>query len=365
MKNLNENNSLENINILHDKLCMALVGDAYKKVLMTEQKDNLQQSLSMLINSNSCRNRFRDAACTDENAYMSLALWPPVTRDYKLQIVIITKEGWSKCESMIDYFLSNMPNDFFLTIISGEADPTITPIHPRFELHVIQGKNVPELKILIPTFLKESEWVSCLEDHASPAPTWITETQAALANMQPETMAFTGTFTNFTSTSNWSWASFLFNSLNHWHPCASAQLTGSVGTTFFRRDLLGSSPTSFYHFEHYIFARKMQVIDKIQVNHTQHLSCFSAIYHNFIVAIASGASRRLISLKPIQDIHNHNKEVILEKVIHFQKPLARHASYSELPSGTSYRVGIIAICHCIGYTIGAIFGPLGSYEQIE
>lgn len=365
MKNINKIKSFEKINNLQDKLSLALIGDTCTKVLMTEETDNLELCLSTLLNSHSFRNRFRNAAYTDENASMSLALWPPLTRDYKLQIIVITKEGWSKCKLIVDYFLLNMPPDFFLTIVSGEADPAIKPSHPRLDIHVIQGKNVPELKALIPTFLKESEWVSCFEDHAPPAPNWIKETQAALENMQPETMAFTGTYTNFTSTSNWSWASFLFNGLNHWHPCTSAQLTGSVGTTFFRRDLLGSSPMPIYHFEHYIFGRKMQVVDKIQVNHTQHLSCFSAIYHNFTSAIASGASRRLISLNPIQDVHSHNREVIFERIIHLQKQLVNHSSYPLIPKRTCYRVGVIAIAHCIGYAVGIFFGPLHSYDQIE
>lgn len=352
--------------VLSERLCMILTGSNGVTSFLNENSNQKpEEFISYLLDSEDCRNRFREASYTDENAVHSLELWPPLIRDYKLQIVIITKDGWSKCETVVDYFLSNMPDNYCLTVIAGKADPLIRPCHPRFELHVVEGKNVHELRALIPVFLKECEWVSCLEDHAPPVFTWIAEVHSALESMPSKTLAFTGVSVNLTSRSDWSWASFLFNFLDHWHPCVSLQLTGSVGTTFFRRDILGSDSVPLYYIENKVFGREMPVVDKIQINHTQHMSVYAAIYHNYINGIASGAAMRLSSIYPGKSIYGHIKKLLIRRVFTVQGSLMKHPCYSELPKATCYRVSIIAVVYCVGYATGALLGPFNSYAEIE
>ncbi len=164
--------------------------------------------IERLIQSMEYRCRFRDSARTVQNARVSVDLWPPETREYDLHIVIVSGEGWSKASTGLETLAPQLGRRLFLTLLCGEEDTRLLPDYPGTEVLTFPGESVFQLRARLPTILRESVWVSVLEDHVVPMEGWLAAVQRTIAEASPDTMAFTGVVANETSTSPWGWANF-------------------------------------------------------------------------------------------------------------------------------------------------------------
>ena len=161
------------------------------------------------------------------------------------------------------------------------------------------------------------------------------------------------------------WASFLFNFWQHWHPSAASQAPGTVGTSVFRRDLVGSRPLRIHQFEELILGRRGPVVNGFPVNHIQVTPWWKATARVFDNGRVSGSAIRRNSLSPSRTLKDavswavggRNREIALV--------LRDHPRAAELPSGTIWRVRWIALCHSAGAIFGALFGSGRAQKRLE
>ena len=321
--------------------------------------------IESLVQSPEYRGRFRDAALTDENARAAVALWPPETREYDLHIVIVTGGPWSKASMGLETLAPQLGPRLFLTLLCGEEDTRPFPAYSRTEALTFPGESVFQLRARLPMVLKESVWVSVLEDHSIPTVGWLPAVQRVIAASLPDTMAFNGTAANETSTAPWAWANFLFNFVYHWHPSASSELNGTVATIFFRRDLLGARPLRVHEYEEFILGRKVEVHGDIRVNHTQHVGWWQATTHVFDNGCVAGNSIRRNSNSPRTTLLAMVRWVCGGRLRDISAVLKKHPRYHELPRGIMARLRWISFCHSAGALTGSLIGSGRAEKRLE
>ena len=321
--------------------------------------------VARLLDEPEYRNRFRDAASDIDNARAAARLWPPDKRDYDLQIVIISGEGWRKTLPAVQRLWPQLGPRQWLSVLCGEDDREAFPHFAATELRVFPGESVFQLRARLPTILREAAWVAILEDHTVPMPGWLDGVVHALEKAKLDTVAFTGTAANETSTSPWSWANFLFNFWSHWHPSAAAELTGTVATTIFRRDLVGSRPLKIYQFEEFILGQRGPVINDFPVNHIQVTTWWEATSHVFDNGRVAGSAIRRNSLSPSRTLGSGVRWVLGGRSKEIAMVLRDHPRFPELPPGTLARIRWIAWCHSAGAIFGALFGGGRAHKRLE
>jgi len=311
------------------------------------------------------RNRFRDAVHSDDNARASLALWPPESRDLSVHIVLASGDDWQKTRATAERLAGQLVPGTFLTVLCGEhSDEPWDPLD-RVELHEHDGLSVFELRALIPTILREASWVALVEDHAFPAEGWMAAVLEAIPNIGTDVMAFTGTASNEVSSTPWGWANFLFNFTDHFHPSASDQLPGTVTTSFFRRDVVGSRPLRLFQLERDVLSRTGPVINTVRVDHVQHTGWWTASTHVFDNGRVAGASIRRLADAPRSEIFGMVKFVMGERLAHISRVLRAHAKREALPHWTVQRIWWIGLCHSAGALFGAIVGGGDAPKRLE
>ena len=346
------------------EIYLKLLGQASDE-LRPGARDEDSALLARLTDQPEFRNRFRDAVFSDANARMATVLWPADKRDYDLHIVVASGEGWGKALPIVRELAPQLGNRQWLTVLCGEAENETTPQFPRTDFHVFPGESVFQLRARLPTLLKESSWVVVLEDHAMPMPGWLDGITHAIRNADQDTLSFTGTAANETSTSPWSWANFLFNFWHHWHPTAADQLPGTVATTVFRRDLVGSRALRIHQFENFIVGRCGPAINSFPVNHTQVTTWWVATTHVFDNGRVAGSALRRNSLSPSTELRAMVRWVVGGRNREISSALREHPRAAELPPGTMMRVRWIGWCHSSGAIFGAIFGGGRAHKRLE
>ncbi len=311
------------------------------------------------------RNRFRDALRTDANALASASLWPARSRDYDLQVMLISAEGLSKCAATIARIQPHLRPRTLLTIVCGDPEDGRQPEGEHIELVVMPGASVFDIRARLPTLLRESAWVALCEDHAVPDAGWVDGVLAAIAEAAPDQLAFTATVTNQHSTSPWSWASFLFNFAYHWHPSAASALPGTVTSLVFRRDLLGSLPLKIHEFEQFILGRVGPAYNSIRVDHDQPLSWWRASTHTLDNGIVTGSALRRHRESPRRAMRDMVGWVNGGRVAEIARVLATHPYAATLLPGTIGRLRWIGLCHSAGVVWGCIFGGGRAHKRLE
>jgi hypothetical protein len=321
--------------------------------------------VARLLDEPEYRNRFRDVISDNTNARIAARLWPQEKRDYDLHIVFVSREGWSKMQSAFRELVPQLGPRHWLSVLCGAEDKEAFPHFAGTELQVFPGESVFELRARLPTILKEAEWVAVLEDHATPMPGWLVGIMRAIQRTTLETLIFSGTAANETSTSPWSWANFLFNFWQHWHPSAADQLNGTVATTVFRRDLVGSRPLRIYQFENFILGQRGPVVNDFPVNHFQATTCWQATCHVFDNGRVAGSAIRRNSLSPSSTLKSMVRWVSGGRNREIAMVLREHPRFRELPPATLMRVRWIAWCHSAGAIFGALFGGGRAHKRLE
>ena len=311
------------------------------------------------------RNRFRAADPSDDNARMSIALWPPEERAFSLQIVLASAESWSKCRSVIERLAPQLVPGTLLTVLCGEEDEADWTDIPHTELRVYPGYSVFQLRALIPTVLRETAWVALIEDHAVPDADWVETAVAVASRLGPEVLAFTGTATNQVSTTPWSWANFLFNFTQHLAPSAERELPATVATSFFRRDLVGAQSMPVFWMERHILGRRGPVFNEVRVDHVQHTGWWAASTHVFDNGRVSGASIRRLAESPRREVFGSIYVVLGRRMAQIARSLRAHPISGNLPRGTVVRIWWIGFCHSLGVLFGAVVGGGTAHKRLE
>ena len=279
--------------------------------------------------------------------------------------MIISGEGWRKTLPAVQTLSPQLGPRQWLTVLCGESEKEDFPPFAATELRVFPGESVFQLRAKLPTVLKEAAWISILEDHALPMPGWLDGIVRAIETTAPDVLVLTGTAANATSTSTWSWANFLFNFWAHWHPSADVELTGTVTTTVFRRDLVGARPLNIYRFEDFILGMRGPVINDFPVNHTQFTTWWEATAHVFDNGRVAGSAIRRNSLSPSRTLASAVSRVLGVRNTEIATRLRDHPSVSELPPGTLARIRWIGWCHSAGAIFGALFGGGRAHKRLE
>lgn len=311
------------------------------------------------------RNRFRDARRDADNARLAASLWPAATRPYDLHIFIVSADPWSKSEPSVTRLAPRIGGRVVMTVVTGKEDARPFPVQQGLELVVIPGQSVFQLRARLPGLMKEAAWIVTIEDHSVPTEEWLDGILAAISEASPDQLAITGTAANLDSTEPWHWANFLFNFYRHWHPSSVPELTGTVATTVFRRDLAGSQPFHIYEYERFVLGRPMAVSNAFPINHIQRTSFWQASIHVLDNGLVFGSSLRRLSDNPRVAVVESVRWVLGGRMRDIAEVLARHPRSAELPPGTVGRVRWIAWCHSLGVVLGALFGGGRAHLRLE
>ena len=311
------------------------------------------------------RNRFRDARRDAGNAVEAASLWPAEARPYGLHIFIVSGDPWSKSEAAVQRLAPRLGGRVVMTVLSGQEDARAFPVRDDLELVVIPGQSVFQLRAKLPGLMKEAAWVVSIEDHSVPTEEWLDGLLAAIAAAPPRQLAITGTAANLDSTAPWHWANFLFNFYLHWHPSSAPELTGTVATTVFRRDIVGTRNFPIFEYERFVLGRPMPVSNAFPINHIQRTSFWEASTHVFDNGLVFGSSLRRHSDNPRVAIMESVRWVLGGRMRDIAEVLARHPRAQELPPGTVGRVRWVAWCHSLGVVIGALFGGGRAHLRLE
>lgn len=332
--------------------------------LRNAKRADMTASLTeQLLDTGEYRNRFRNASDTDENARLAGALWP--IRDYDLQIVVVSGDGWTKCRETIHSILARLSPRVLLTVMCGERDEVEWVHYPGVELHVFHGASVFDLRARIPSLLKECGWVALVEDHATPHRDWLPEALRAVGEMPEHILSFSGTVTNDVTRSGWGWANFLFNFAYHLHPAAAKQLNATVTTLFFRRDLVGIRPLANHEFERRILGRRGPVLNAIRVDHAQRTNWWEATTHVFDNGLVAGSSIRRLAPSPRTELLNLVKGNMRERLRDISEVLHAHPESRNFPRTISAQLWWISLCHSSGALLGAVFGSGRAHKRLE
>lgn len=310
------------------------------------------------------RNRFRDAGSGDANVLASIRLWPLESRDYDLQIMLISAEGLSKCRAGIDRLLPQLNPRTLLTVLCGE-DEGVALEADHVELVVVPGASVFELRARIPEFAREAGWIALLEDHAVPHAGWVEAALRALRAAPDDELVFTGAVTNEHSVSPWSWANYLFNFTFHWAPVAADRLPGTVTSLVFRRDLFGRRRLPVHLFEMTVLNRQGPVEATMLADHKQQVTWWQASAHVFDNGLVAGSALRRHHPSPRAAAWGSVRWVNTGRLARIAEVLASHPRRSELPGNIVGMVRWIGLCHSAGVVAGAIFGAGRAQHRLE
>ena len=310
------------------------------------------------------RNRFRDAASSDAEVIEAIRLWPLASRDFDLQIMLISSEGLSKCRPGIEALLPQLRPRTLLTVICGEDEGEAFAAE-HAELIVIPRASVFQLRAQIPNMAREAGWIALLEDHATVHPGWVDAALAAIHAAPDDRLAFTAAVSNEHSISPWSWANFLFNFTYHWAPSAAATLSGSVTSIVFRRDLVGARPLPTHQFEMTVLGRQGPVLNTMLVDHNQPVGWWEATVHVFDNGVVTGSALRRHHIAPRGAVQDSLRWVNGGRLTEIAKVLEHHPRRAELPAGTLGRIRWIGLCHSAGLVWGALFGAGGAQHRLE
>lgn len=311
------------------------------------------------------RNRFRDARRDADNAAQAATLWPEQMRPYDLHIFIVSGDPWSKSEAAVTLLAPRIGGRVVMTVLSGQEDARPFPVRDDLELVVIPGQSVFQLRAKLPGLMKEAAWIVSIEDHSVPTEEWLDGLLAAIAAAPPRQLAITGTAANLDSTAPWHWANFLFNFYLHWHPSSAPELTGTVATTVFRRDIVGTRSFPIFEYERFVLGRPMPVSNAFPINHIQRTSFWEASTHVFDNGLVFGSSLRRHSDNPRAALMESVRWVLGGRMRDIAEVLARHPRAQDLPPGTVGRIRWVAWCHSLGVVIGALFGGGRAHLRLE
>lgn len=198
-----------------------------------------------------------------------------------------------------------------------------------------------------------------------PAEGWVEAVLAAIARIGPDTLVFTGTATNYVSRSGWSWANFLFNFAFHLAPSAASELSSTVTTLFFRRDLVGRRPLGMHVFERDILGRRGPVINSIRVDHEQHTNWWQASTHVFDNGLVAGASARRLAPSGRHEALNMVRGEMGPRLAEIARVLAAHPARADFPASIMVQLWWISLCHSAGVLFGAAFGSGNAHKRLE
>lgn len=318
-----------------------------------------------LMRSVEYRNRFRDARREADNAAEAASLWPTARRPYDLHIFIVSGDPWSKSEPSVTRLAPRLGGRVVMTVVTGKEDARPFPAQDGLELVVIPGQSVFQLRARLPALMKEAGWIVSIEDHSVPTEEWLDGILAAIADAPPEQLAITGTAANLDSTEPWHWANFLFNFYRHWHPASAPELTGTVATTVFRRDIVGTRAFGIYEYERFVLGRPMAVSNAFPINHIQRTSLWEASIHVLDNGLVFGSSLRRRADNPRVAVMESVRWVLGDRMRDIAEVLARHPRAQDLPPGTVGRIRWVAWCHSLGVVIGALFGGGRAHLRLE
>jgi len=318
-----------------------------------------------LIDLPAYRNRFRDADRCEATARRSVALWPPRERPVDLQIIIASGDSWTKSRHIIERLLPSLSPRVRLTLICGEADAEPWPAIAHADLHEVAGSSVFEMRAHIPSVLVECAWVALVEDHATPAEGWVDAILATIASIDDDTLVFNGVATNNHSRSGWGWPNFLFNFAFHLYPSSATELSSTVTTAFFRRDLVGQRDFDIHGFEREILGRRGPVFNSIRVDHEQYTSWWTASVHVFDNGLVAGSSIRRLAPSGRVEVLGMAKGVMGPRLAAIGSVLAAHPERATFPRAIMAQLWWIGLCHSAGALIGAVVGSGNAHKRLE
>ena len=167
-----------------------------------------------------------------------------------IQVVIMTNEDPEKVSAMVATLASEIGPGDSLGIASGAPQKIdLGQFGPAVSIWHFADETIFHLRARIPSFADGRDWFVLLEDHNAVPPGWFAAVRSVLSAMPPTCPAVIGAVDNRTSTSAWSWASFLHTFAFHWAPTVASDCGMTINNLAFRQRVLDMQDYPFGQFE--------------------------------------------------------------------------------------------------------------------
>ena len=197
-----------------------------------------------------------------------------------ISVIITAPIGIDKCLVPAGFLAEADGKDLEVIIVDGAKDFVD---RSRPGLKHVSIPNAPVV-VLVSEGMRHAskDWIVFFEDHGRPLPGLVAAYREAIA-ANPDIDLFSGAMENLTSTSPWSFASFLFNSTEFWPPAHGAPAGAIVANLAVRRsailpsELAAVGALEMMTIPRLASAHRYRHWPKASVDHTRHLTWRQAL----------------------------------------------------------------------------------------
>jgi hypothetical protein len=291
---------------------------------------------------------------------------------FDLQIVLVASHGFSQVARQVARLSRQAGPRDLITILDGSSGMVTQHaalVPGRAELVNFPNNSVFHLRMRIPSIARDARWLALLEDHNAVPARWLAVIHALIDRPADQTSAYIGTISNLTSTSPWSWASFLMNFALHWRPVQESRTSlPIISNVVFSRALLPPVDFEFGEFESKFLpavCRNAPVLNELWLDHVQHSGFVRATTLQFHNARVAGSRMRMGSPDAGTGLKNGLRHLVISRMRTVKPAIDAHPLKKELPRFTTLRMRWLALVIGVGFVWGSCFGHGSSPWKLE
>jgi hypothetical protein len=277
-----------------------------------------------------------------------------------LNVFIYTTEEPEKTYDVIRQLAPRLSPDVRVVVVhSLSSKQAPEDFGPNVSFHHIPDEPAIALRALMPAFAGDVEWVCILEDHVHVDAGWLDNILTELKSMPDDVTCLIGSACNLTSLEPWSWANFLNVQVFHWTPNLVEPLQPLGFNMAFRRRLLPKHAMGHGEFELTCVQDCManpRGSTNFAANHVQHRFLPEVLYYHYANGRVTGAAMRKYHSGGMLHVLRHALHNAGRRRRTVDRLIREHELYSDLPRGTRWRVGLLALCHSAGAVLGGLAG---------
>lgn len=295
----------------------------------------------------------------------------PVRNIHSLHVFIVSGDHPQKCYRALDQIAPYLNISDHVTVLSGANVRDLGDLReygPHVTFRHFPGDSVRHLRARLPTMAGSFEWVSILEDHNLPLPSWLPQLRQVLVQTPDNVSAVFGATSNLTSTSKWSWANYLAVQVFHWAPQMHQPVKPLPFNSAIRRRLLPEDRWELGEYETTVIASLMPDAvgnASFPVDHIQYREFPTVLAYHWFNGRSTGAFIRTHAASKTISLLGHLVYVLVIRPAQTRVALKGHPLVATLPAGTYARTYVLALTHACGAAFGFLAGPGGSLWRLE
>lgn len=275
-------------------------------------------------------------------------------------LAIYTTEEPEKTYGVISVLAPHLGSGVRIAVLHSVAcRHALKDFGPQVQFHHIPNEPAIGLRGQMPAYAGDVEWVCILEDHVHVDASWLDGLLTELRAMPDDVTSVIGSACNLTSLEPWSWANFLNVQVFHWTPSLVEPLQPLGFNMAFRRRLLPAHALEHGEFELTCVQDCManpRGSTRFPANHVQQRFLPQVLYYHYANGRVTGAAMRKHHSNGLLHVFRHAIHNAGRRRRTVDRLIREHELYPDLPYGTRWRVGVLALCHSIGAVMGGSAG---------